>query len=99
MLAHDIGGKGRTDAHRVAHQDVALQLSRLLWGDEDVLEGAEASGDAVNDLFLRDDLLDGSLCPPDACLRRVVQAQVQGSRRGLRHAYNLGDGKRLPVKH
>ncbi len=96
--AHDVGGERRTDAHGMAHQDVALQLRRLFWGDQDIFERAKAGGDAVDHLFLGNDGLHRGLRPLDARQGGVIQMQAQRPRPGVGHAHNLGDGERLSIK-
>ena len=86
----DLARERLADAHRVAHQQVLLQLRRAGRFDERRGQVAEAGGDAVHDRTLGDERLDDRT----GFVHARAGMDVEGSRCAMAgHGLDIADGQ------
>jgi len=92
---HQLLGEGGPNAYRVAHQEVALQLPRIPWGNAGVLEGPDPGVQSVDHLVLARQPVDHVTGLPQAGFRfRPERDSVPLAC----HGRNIGGAQRLAVE-
>jgi hypothetical protein len=83
----------------MAHNDVALQLSRLLWVDHAVAESPKAGGDAIDHASFGHETLDGLPGAIYALLRLRAESEQEFVGLGIGNGDHIFDGQALAVQN
>ena len=96
---HDRRLERRADPHRVAHDDVALQVAHLIGRDKAILERAKARRDAVDNPAFGHEFFHCGARPVNFDFRLGAQAQGDFARRCISHSHDVFDGQMFTIQH
>ena len=93
--AHQLLGERRSDADRVAHEEVALELTRILRRDAHVFQRPHAGRQTVDHPILGDQPIDQGAGALEAGFRLRPQADTVAT---AGHRHYVGGAQRLAVE-